>query len=203
LEQKIIPAYYNKDKNGISKEWMDYMKESIVSTGGKYSTSRMLSDYTSKFYIPLCNLHNKYYKDLSDVTQFNTWKTDMYRNWKDIKITQKEDNLNNISIDAGNCISVKCQVELPNIKPEFVSVECYYGKILENGVVEDISIIPMQQVKSKSKNAETENSKIFEYETKIELKTGGNYGYTFRVMPKNDMLLDSANMNLVKWITQE
>lgn len=203
LEQKIIPAYYNKDKNGISKEWMDYMKESIVSTGGKYSTSRMLSDYTSKFYIPLCNLHNKYYKDLSDVTQFNTWKTDMYRNWKDIKITQKEDNLNNISIDAGNCISVKCQVELPNIKPEFVSVECYYGKILENGVVEDISIIPMQQIKSKSKNAETENSKIFEYETKIELKTGGNYGYTFRVMPKNDMLLDSANMNLVKWITQE
>ena len=59
--------------------------------------------------------------------------------------------MNNISIDAGNCISVKCQVELPNIKPEFVSVECYYGKILENGVVEDISIIPMQQVKSKSK----------------------------------------------------
>ena len=201
LEQKIIPAYYNKDKNGISKEWMDYMKESIVSTGGKYSTSRMLSDYTSKFYIPLCNLHNKYYKDLSDVTQFNAWKTDMYRNWKDIKITQKEDNLNNISIDAGNCISVKCQVELPNIKPEFVSVECYYGKILENGVVEDISIIPMQQVKSK--NTGTENSKIFEYETKIELKTGGNYGYTFRVMPKNEMLLDSANMNLVKWITQE
>ena len=201
LEQKIIPAYYNKDKNGISKEWMDYMKESIVSTGGKYSTSRMLSDYTSKFYIPLCNLHNKYYRDLSDVTQFNAWKTDMYRNWKDIKITQKEDNLNNISIDAGNCISVKCQVELPNIKPEFVSVECYYGKILENGVVEDISIIPMQQVKSK--NTGTENSKIFEYETKIELKTGGNYGYTFRVMPKNEMLLDSANMNLVKWITQE
>ena len=201
LEQKIIPAYYNKDKNGISKEWMDYMKESIVSTGGKYSTSRMLSDYTSKFYIPLCNLHNKYYKDLSDVTQFNAWKTDMYRNWKDIKITQKEDNLNNISIDAGNCISVKCQVELPNIKPEFVSVECYYGKILENGVVEDISIIPMQQVKLK--NTGTENSKIFEYETKIELKTGGNYGYTFRVMPKNEMLLDSANMNLVKWITQE
>ena len=90
---------------------------------------------------------------------------------------------------------------MPNIKPEFVSVECYYGKILENGVVEDISIIPMQQVKSK--NTGTENSKIFEYEIKIELKTGGNYGYTFRVMPKNEMLLDSANMNLVKWITQE
>ena len=202
LEEKIIPAYYNKDKNGISKEWLGIMKESIISTGGKYSTSRMLSDYTSKFYIPLCNLHNKYYKDLSEVTEFNTWKNDIYRNWKDIKITQKN-NVNNIAIDAGKCISVKCQVELPNIDPEHVSVECYYGKILENGVVEDISIIPMQQVKTKSKDSanSAENSKVFEYETKIELKTGGNYGYTFRVMPKHEMLLEPANMDLIKWIT--
>ena len=197
LEQKIIPAYYNKEKNGISKEWLDYMKESIISTGGKYSTSRMLSDYTSQFYIPLCNLHNKYYKDLSDVTRFNAWKNDMYRNWKDIKITQKKDNLNNIA-DAGKCITVRCQVELPNINPEHISVECYYGKILENGVVEDISIIPMQQIKTK-----VESRKNYEYETKIELKTGGNYGYTFRVMPKHEMLLESANMDLVKWITQD
>ena len=202
LEEKIIPAYYNKDKNGISKEWLGIMKESIMSTGGKYSTSRMLSDYTSKFYIPLCNLHNKYYKDLSEVTEFNTWKNDIYRNWKDIKITQKN-NVNNIAIDAGKCIFVKCQVELPNIDPEHVSVECYYGKILENGVVEDISIIPMQQVKTKSKDSanSAENSKVFEYETKIELKTGGNYGYTFRVMPKHEMLLEPANMDLIKWIT--
>ena len=202
LEEKIIPAYYNKDKNGISKEWLGIMKESIMSTGGKYSTSRMISDYTSKFYIPLCNLHNKYYKDLSEVTEFNTWKNDIYRNWKDIKITQKN-NVNNIAIDAGKCISVKCQVELPNIDPEHVSVECYYGKILENGVVEDISMIPMQQVKTKSKDSanSAENSKVFEYETKIELKTGGNYGYTFRVMPKHEMLLEPANMDLIKWIT--
>ena len=198
LEQKIIPAYYNKEKNGISKEWLDYMKESIISTGGKYSTSRMLSDYTSQFYIPLCNLHNKYYKDLSDVTRFNAWKNDMYRNWKDIKITQKEDNLNNIAIDAGKCITVRCQVELPNINPEHISVECYYGKILETRLVEEISIIQMPQIKTKE-----ENSKHYEYEPKTELKTGGNYGYTFRVMPKHEMLLESANMDLVKWITQD
>ena len=42
----------------------------------------------------------------------------------------------------------------------------------------------------------------YTFEAKIELKTGGNYGYTFRVMPKHKMLLDSANMNLIKWITQ-
>ncbi len=41
------------------------------------------------------------------------------------------------------------------------------------------------------------------FEATIELTTGGNYGYTFRVMPKNDMILDSANLDLVKWITKE
>ncbi len=220
LENKIIPAYYNKDKNGISKEWMDIMKESIISTGGNYSTSRMLTDYTSKYYMPLCNLHNKYYKDLGSVTEFNAWKSEMYRNWKDIKIMQS-DNLDNITIDAGKCIPVRCQVELPNINPENISVECYYGKILENGVVEDISIIPMEQVKERGKdkgaveentenqitetNDENQNikGKIYNYETKIELKTGGNYGYTFRVMPKHEMILEPANMNLIKWITNK
>ena len=40
----------------------------------------------------------------------------------------------------------------------------------------------------------------YTYETQIELKSGGNYGYTFRAMPKNKMLLDPENMNIVKWI---
>ena len=196
LEGKIIPAYYNKDQKGISKEWLELMKESIITTGGNYSTSRMLADYTSKYYIPLCNLHNKFYENLGNVTEYNSWKKDLYKNWKNVKITQAN-NLDNITIDAGNCIDVKCEVELANIKTENVTVECYYGKILENGVVEDINIIPM-----KMKNTEDRDGKvIYHYETKIELKTGGNYGYTFRVMPKHEMLLEPVNLNLIKWVT--
>ena len=36
LEEKIIPTYYEKDKNGISKKWVEIMKNSIITTGGKY-----------------------------------------------------------------------------------------------------------------------------------------------------------------------
>lgn len=49
--------------------------------------------------------------------------------------------------------------------------------------------------------ASNEEEKIYTYEAKVKLVTGGDYGYTFRVMPKHEMLLDSANLNLVKWIT--
>ena len=194
LEEKIIPTYYEKDENGISEKWMNIMKNSITSTGGKYSTSRMLVDYTNKLYIPLCNLTKKYYENIDNVAEFNLWKKNLYTNWKDIKITQKN-NLNNITMDAGNNIDVKCEVQLPNVDVSNVMAQCYYGKILDNGIVENVSIIPM---KLSSKN---EENKTYEYTAKIELKTGGNYGYTFRVMPKHEMLLDSENLNLVKWIT--
>ena len=196
LEEKIIPTYYDRDKNGISKRWMEIMKNSIMTTGGKYSTSRMLVDYTNELYIPLCNLTKKYYENIDNVAAYNAWKKDLIENWKDIKITQENNNFDNITIDAGNNIEVGCEVELPNIDVNNVTVEAYYGKILDNGVVENVSIIPMQL-----QEADEENRRYF-YTTKIELTTGGNYGYTFRVMPRHEMLLEPANLNLVKWITK-
>ena len=195
LEDKIIPTYYNKNEEGISPKWIRIMKNSIISTGGKYSTARMLVDYTNNLYMPLCNLTKKYYQNVDTVAEYNLWKKNLYINWKDIKITQTN-NLDNITIDAGNNIEVKCEVELPNVDLENITVECYYGKILDNGIVENVSIIPMKLT------GKDEENKKYEYTTKIELKTGGNYGYTFRVMPKHEMLLDAENLNLVKWVTK-
>ena len=156
----------------------------------------MLVDYTEKLYIPLCNLTKKYYEDLSNVTEFNSWKKDLYSNWNDIQITQAN-NLDNITIDAGNNIEVKCTVHVPNINIENIKAEVYYGKILDNGIVEDVQIIPM---KLDSKDEENKN---YNYRAKIELTTGGNYGYTFRIMPIHEMILDSENLDLVKWVTKE
>ncbi len=105
LESKIVPMYYNKDKDGMSSKWIETMKNSIISTGGKYSTARMLVDYTNNLYMPLCKLTKKYYEDVDNVAAYNSWKKDLYKNWKDIKITQVN-NLDNITIDAGNNIEV-------------------------------------------------------------------------------------------------
>lgn len=195
LENQIIPAYYNKDKNGMSSEWMKLMKESIISTGGEYSTSRMLVDYTNKLYMPLCSLTDNYFNNIDIVDKFVSWKKMMYEDWKNVNITQLN-NLDNITIDAGNNIDVMCNVHLSNINVENIQAQVYYGKILDNGTVENVSIIPMKLI-----NSEEEN-KNYIFATKIELNSGGNYGYTFRVMPKHEMLLDAENMDLVKWITK-
>ena len=193
LENKIIPAYYEKNSKGISKKWLELMKNSIIGAGGNYSTSRMLVDYTQKLYMPLADLYNKYYTDLTTVGEFNEWKRETYRNWDNI-IIKEQDNLNNVSVDAGDCIKVACEVTLPNISVENIEVQVYYGRIKDNGIVEKIAVIPMGMVGS------NEEERKYYYEAQIELTTGGNYGYTFRVMPKHPLLLDAENLNLVKWI---
>lgn len=105
-------------------------------------------------------------------------------------------NLDNISIDAGNKIEVTCKVILPDILVENINVETYAGRITDNGTIEDITIIPMELVER------NDESREYIFKAKLELVTGGNYGYTFRVMPKHEMLLDPENLNLIKWITK-
>ena len=136
------------------------------------------------------------FTNIDNIMQYNSWKKDIYSHWHEINITQGE-NLNNITIDAGNNIDVNCEVNLPqNISPDNVQVQVYYGKISINGVVENVKIFPMTLIDSN-----TEERK-YKYTAKLKLLTGGNYGYTFRVMPKHEMLLDAANLDLIKWITK-
>ncbi len=193
LENKILPTYYDVNKSNIPEKWIKIMKNSITSTGGRFSTSRMVVDYVEKLYMPLCNLYNKYYSELDKVTELNSWKEDLFRNWDDIKISQ-ENNLDNVSVDAGNYIDVKCKVTLPNISVDNIQAQVYYGRIEDNGVVDDIQVIPMEL------EDEDKENKAYTYTAKIKLVNGGEYGYTFRVMPKHEMILDPENLNLIKWI---
>ena len=196
LETKIIPMYFNKnDKNSYSEQWMETMKQSIITTGGKYSTARMLVDYTEQLYIPLINLYNEHYSNLEDAASFSHWKHQIKANWKDITIEQS-DNPENVKIDAGEQIEVSCKVTLPNIEKEDIRVEVYCGKISDDGRVEDVTVVPMKLVEEEAEY------RRYTYNAKISLASGGNYGYTFRVMPTNEMLLDSENLDLVKWITK-
>ena len=151
--------YDDKKADGVSDKWMEMFKNSIISTGGKYSTSRMVIEYTRDYYMELINMYHKHYENLDEVIKFTEWKRNMYTNWKDIKITQNN-NLDNITIDAGNQIEVHCIVNLPeSIDCDSIRAEVYYGKILDNGIMEGIKTVPM---KLKEKDDERENTNILQ-----------------------------------------
>ena len=172
---------------------MTLMKNSIKTTAGEYSTSRMVVDYINKLYMPLCDLGNNHFGNMEEVMSFTNWKKVAKKNWDKIKITQDR-NVDNARMNAGSMITVNCEVEFPpEISEENTNVQVYFGQILESGTIRNVYTKTMRKV---SENKE--EHKVY-YEADLELITGGNFGYTFRVLPKHDMLMDPENMDLIKW----
>ncbi len=52
LEEEIVPLYYERDRNGVPRGWLQMVKEAIASTVPVFSGRRMLREYTERMYIP-------------------------------------------------------------------------------------------------------------------------------------------------------
>jgi glycogen phosphorylase len=52
LENKIAPLFYKQDATGLPVEWIKMMKASIATVTPRFSTSRMVRDYTEQAYLP-------------------------------------------------------------------------------------------------------------------------------------------------------
>ena len=155
--------------------------------------ARQVVDYVNKFYIPLSNLNTKYFTDMNKVIEFAEWKKHVKSKWDLIRIEQPE-NVDNVKLVAGSKIKAKCYIDLAGIDEKNADIQIYFGQFMENGSVKNVYTHQMKKI--------GEENGMFIYEGTIELPTGGNFGYTFRVMPKHEMLLDAENMNLIKWLVK-
>ena len=46
----MVPAYYDRDENGVPTRWVPLMKEALRVAGKRFTTDRMVSDYTRQYY---------------------------------------------------------------------------------------------------------------------------------------------------------
>ena len=170
------------------------MKQSIKSVGGVYNTGRMIVDYLNKLYIPQIEKITSPMYEKNKIEEYISWEKDIREKWSNIKITPTN-NLEELVAKAGNTLNLSCNVNLGNIDTENIVVEVYVGKMDASGKMVE------SYYKEMSKSKDLGNNE-YEYSAEIVINNGGNYGYTFRVMPTNEMLLDSENLDLVKWITK-
>jgi starch phosphorylase len=52
LEDEVLPRYYQRDKTGVPRGWTELMRNAIASTIWRFSTTRMLHEYTEQLYLP-------------------------------------------------------------------------------------------------------------------------------------------------------
>ncbi len=52
LSNEVIPLFYQRDKNGVPRKWIEKMRNAMRSIIPVYNTHRMVMEYTKKYYFP-------------------------------------------------------------------------------------------------------------------------------------------------------
>ena len=52
LEEEVVPQYYERDGSGLPLTWIERMRRSMATTLWRFSTTRMLHEYTERLYLP-------------------------------------------------------------------------------------------------------------------------------------------------------
>ena len=52
IEDEIVPAYYDRDANGVPHRWIAIVKESIRTVAPRFSARRMVKEYVERMYAP-------------------------------------------------------------------------------------------------------------------------------------------------------
>ncbi len=63
LENEVAPVFYNRDQDGLPREWIKRMISSIATLSWRFSSDRMVMDYARHCYVPAggglsCNMPN-------------------------------------------------------------------------------------------------------------------------------------------------
>ncbi len=52
LEQQLVPAFYDRDANGLPRRWLQVVKQSIRTVLPRFSARRMVKEYVRGMYLP-------------------------------------------------------------------------------------------------------------------------------------------------------
>ncbi len=195
LEHKIIPLYYNVNENGIPTEWVRFMKNSISSLSWNYSTDRMVKEYTGSMYVPAITGNSKICDDnYSLARSMCGFRSHLNSNWHNVQLFAEKSagDLKYYKTDSCQEIYLSTTVCLGYIDPSNVIVEVYYGT-LSNGKIENAQTAEMHC-------DEKTGEGTYRYSINLKIFDGGEYGYTFRITPKHEHLINRFDTGLIKWI---
>jgi len=191
LEREIIPLFYRRGRDGLPRDWIKMMKNSIREIGQSMSSHRMLMDYSNNFYFPaLKNYKLLTANDYAETKSLAAYMGKIERLWSNLRI---------VSIDAsskpvmqrGDYITVNARIDLGGLTPDEVLVELYYGAKTDYNFIENAR---RAEMKSRGKD-----DSGYDYQVRVECEDTGLQGHTLRILPKHKALVHPYRPGLIKW----
>jgi len=193
LEKEIVPTFYKRSEDKLPREWIQMMKNSMKTLGPLFNTHRMVQQYAEKFYFASYEKRKTLLKNNCERGKhFSLWKSKVYENWNKVKVINVEEEDKNGGLKVGQKFPIIAEVELGDLTPDDVDVQIYFGRI-DNGSSESRTKVKMIYLPKKSKSGK------YLYRCEIELKDTGQFGFTLRILPKNDVLINQFELGLIRW----
>jgi len=191
LEKEIVPLFYNSSSDGLPREWIQYMKNSIQSVGQQFSATRMAMDYLHRFYMP----HSDYSKVLKannyeQAKVLAAWKDSIIQRWNNVGIESVSDSSGELRV--GELMQIEAIVKLAGIKPEEVIVEVYHGGLDLAGDIKQRRLVQMGLV-------EVMGDGRYRYKVGIPCAYSGRHGYAVRMRPMHERMSQMFEPGWVIW----
>ncbi len=194
LEQDVIPRFYNRGPDGLPREWIGMMKNSIKLICPIFNTYRMVQEYAEKAYIPLSKRRVEFRKDERRLAkELAEWKAKVYSVWDKVHFVRVVADLK-INVPVGEMIPVEADIYLDGLTEKDVIVEVYTGR-LGAKVHEEIEEAEAVKMSFDSKVGDN----VYRYKGLVPCKETGQLGFYVRAIPYHPSLFNKFEMRLVKW----
>jgi len=193
LEHEVVPLYYARDGLGrLPRGWIRRMKNAIAKLVPRFNTTRMVREYSSRFYVPAISLTHKLLDgELAAAKALTEWKDRVRAAWqavavKDVRVESPDE------VAVGEPVRVSAKVQLGTLVPDDVAVELYHG--LTNGAHEIARgrIVRMRPV-------ERTQDGTWEFAGEIPTDQSGAHAFAARVIPYNAAMTHPYETSLIRW----
>ncbi len=193
LENEIVPLYYDKDKNGISKDWVKVIKNSIATIAPHYTMKRQLDDYYSKFYCKLADRSAKVNADEYKMAkEIASWKETVAERWDSIKVVSSDTSVLSEGAETGKKYKLQYVIDEQGLN-DAVGLELVSLKNDQSGSDREVNKVDQFKVVKQEGN-------LYTFECEIELSNAGAYKTCVRMYPKNDLLPHRQDFCYIKWL---
>jgi starch phosphorylase len=191
LEDEIVPAFYNRGRDGLPREWIRHMKEAMRCVGRSYSSHRMLMEYADRDYIPALQRARELAESgFGSARELAAYLERLRSCWAGLRVESLTAPVESV-FRVGDRLEATALVNLAELSPQEVQVELYFGPISSQGTILPASRQEMTPVGS--------SKGLTEYRGQIECATTGRQGYAVRILPKHPALVHPYLPGLVRW----
>jgi starch phosphorylase len=190
IENEVAPRFYDVDGDGVPTRWLEMVRHTLKSLGPKVLATRMVRDYVRMLYTPAATTGRRLNSDYQGATELAAWKARVRAGWHGVRVEHVESLGVSDAPEVGNSLTVRAFVSLGELAPEDVCVQLVHGVIKSDDTLTDTAVEELEV-------AEGYEGGRHRFDGSLVLDHSGPFGYTVRVVPRNDLLASPAEMGVV------